>query len=173
MFLKEVSSAQQGCVYLINTVILWEIIAIKKMFSVWIYCKILFISVLQRCIFSIITAVFSVTWSSEIIIICSRNISDYYQWWKQLCFQIFFWKPWCILFFRILWWIERSKEQNLLEIEIFCNNINVCADTFDQMNASLLNNTRICFPPKYLTDPKLLNSVYVCSISSCTMFKLP
>ncbi len=47
----------------------------------------------QSCIFSIITPVFSVTWSSEIIIICcSRNISDYYQWWKQLYCWIFLWK---------------------------------------------------------------------------------
>ncbi len=39
----------------------------------------------QSCIFSIITPVFSVTWSSEIILIyCSRNISDYHQGWKQL-----------------------------------------------------------------------------------------
>ncbi len=35
-----------------------------------IYCKMSFISVMRSCIFSIITPVFSVTWSSEIIIIC-------------------------------------------------------------------------------------------------------
>ncbi len=60
-----ISSAHQGWIYLIkNTVKLWNIIRIELNFSMWI-----FISVMRSCIFSIITAVFSVTWSSEIIII--------------------------------------------------------------------------------------------------------
>ncbi len=42
----------------------------KQAFSMWIYVKMSFISVMRSCIFSIITPVFSVTWSSEIIIIC-------------------------------------------------------------------------------------------------------
>ncbi len=42
-------------------------------------------------------------------------------------------------FFWILWWIERSKEQHLFEIENFYNIINVFIVTFDHMNASLLN----------------------------------
>ncbi len=50
-------------------------------------------------------------------------------------------KPWDI-FFKILWWIERSKEQHVFEVEIFYNitllYINV---TFDQFNASLLNKS--------------------------------
>ncbi len=33
------------------------------------------------------------------LICCSRNISDYYQCWKQLCCWIFLLKLWCILFF--------------------------------------------------------------------------
>jgi len=45
-------------------------------------------------IFSIITPVFSVTWSfrnqSNVMIWCSRNIF-YYQCWKQLCCLIFLW----------------------------------------------------------------------------------
>jgi len=45
--------------------------------------------------------------------------------------------------------MERSKEQNLLEKEIFYNVINV---TFDQLNALLLNKRF-----KNLTDPNLLN----------------
>ncbi len=40
------------------------------MFPIVIYCKMKFIPVMRSCIFSIITPVFSVTWSSEIIIIC-------------------------------------------------------------------------------------------------------
>ncbi len=83
---------------------------------------------------------------SNMLICCSRNISDYYQCWKQLCCPIFLWKPWCILFFTILWWIESSKEQHLFETEIFCNIINVFTVTFDQFNVS---------SQKTLTDPKL------------------
>jgi len=43
-------------------------------------------------------------------------------------------------FFIILWWIESWKEQHFIEIEIFCIIINVNTVTFDQFNASLLNN---------------------------------
>ncbi len=68
---------------------------------------------------------------SNMLICCSRNISDYYQCWKQLCCTIFLWKLWYILFFRIHRWIESSKEQHLFEIEIFCNVINVFIVTFD------------------------------------------
>ncbi len=53
---------------------------------------------------------------NNMLICCSRNISDYYQCWKQLCCTIFLWKPWYILFFRIHRWIESSKEQHLFEI---------------------------------------------------------
>ncbi len=41
----------------------------KQRFSMWKYCEIKCIPVMCSCIFSIITPVFSVTWSSEIIII--------------------------------------------------------------------------------------------------------
>ncbi len=71
------------------------------------------------------------------LICCSRNIY-YYQCWKQLS---------CMLnifvihsFFRILWLIESSKEQHLLDREIFWN-ITMCFFiiyffklTFDQFN---------------------------------------
>ncbi len=53
---------------------------------------------------------------SNMLICCSRNISDYYQCWKQLCCPIFLWKRWYILFFRLHRWIENSKEQHLFEI---------------------------------------------------------
>ncbi len=84
---KEVSSVYQSCIYsLKNTgiaaIILWHIITISNN---WFYVNILYTIIDCCCIFSIITPVFSVTWSSEIIIICcSRNISDYYQYWKIL-----------------------------------------------------------------------------------------
>ncbi len=76
---------------------------------------------------------------NNMLICCSRNISDYYQCWKQLCCSIFLWKLWYILFFRIHRWTESSKEQHLFEIEIFCNIINDFTVTFDQFNASFMN----------------------------------
>ncbi len=77
---------------------------------------------------------------SNILIYCSRNISDYYQCWKQLCCTIFC-GNWYILFFRIHRWIESSEEQHLFEIEIFCN-INVFTVSIDQFNACLLGMVR-------------------------------
>ncbi len=65
-------------------------------------------------------------------ICCSRNVSDYYQCWKQLCLFIFLWKRWHIL--RFLWWIESSKEQHLFEM--FCNIINVGISADKQLIAS-------------------------------------
>jgi len=64
--------------------------------------------------FSIITTVFSVTWSfrnhSIILIFCSRNIS-YYRFWKLWRLIFLF-----IIHFRIPWWIESSKEQHLFKM---------------------------------------------------------
>jgi len=40
---------------------------------------------------------------------------------------------------------ESSKEQHLFEIEIFCNIINIFTVTFDQFNASFLNERSIPF----------------------------
>ncbi len=54
---------------------------------------IIFIPVMKSWIFSIITPVFSVTWSfrnhTNMLICCSRNISDYYQHWKKLTSLLF------------------------------------------------------------------------------------
>ncbi len=49
-----------------------------------------------------------------------------------------------VRFFRILWWVESSNEQDLFEIEIICNN-NVFSVTFDSFNASFLNKSIIVF----------------------------
>ncbi len=56
---------------------------------------------------------------SNMLICCSRNISDYYQCWKQLCCPIFLCNLRYIFFFRILWWIESSKEQHLFIINVY------------------------------------------------------
>ncbi len=97
----------------------------------------------QSCIFSIITPVFSVTWSSEIIKICwfaaqlsvINNGSFYYSCFLQLNNYDLF-----------LWWIKG----NIINIFV----------TFDQLNASLLNKSII-----YLfnhTYPKLWNGISWC-----------
>ncbi len=114
------------------------------------------------CIFSIITSVFSVAWSSEIILIywfaaqetfliiinvensCGNCDAFYFS----LMFFLLF-----VFFYLIHRWIESSKEQHLFEVEIFCNIIHVFTVTFDQFNASLLNRNMNVFQ-KNLTDCK-------------------
>ncbi len=75
-----------------------------------------FIPVMQSWIFSIITPVIRVTWpcrnDSNMLIWCSRNISDYYQCWKQLrCFIFFFDKCLCCHFWATI--ILRYVENNV------------------------------------------------------------
>ncbi len=97
---------------------------LKQLFSMWISVKIKFISVTAQRFqhhYSSLQCHMIFRNHANMLICCSRNISDYYQYWKQLCCTIFLWKPWTILFFRIHRWIERSKEQHLFEIEIFSN----------------------------------------------------
>ncbi len=43
--------------------------------------------------------------------------------------NIFVGKRDAFMFFRIIWWIEMSKEQCLFEIKIFCNIMNVFFDS--------------------------------------------
>ncbi len=45
------------------------------------------------------------------------------------------------IFFRLLWWIQSSKEQHLFEIEMFCNIIKIFTVTIDHFNATLLNRS--------------------------------
>ncbi len=104
---------------------------------------------------------------NNMLICCSRNISDYYQCSKQLCCTIFLWKLWYILFFRIHRWIESSKEQHLFEIEIFWNIINVFTVTFDQFNASLMIKSINFFQQKK-REKNLLNSIFrLIRLKSC------
>ncbi len=102
---------------------------------------------MRSCIFSIITAVFSVTWSSEITLICWFAAQETFliiiNVENSCAAQYVLWKPWYILFFRIHRWIESSKEQHLFEIEIFCNIINVFTVTFDQLEIAALMNKSI------------------------------
>ncbi len=56
-----------------------------------------------------------------------------------------------ILFFRIFWWVECSKEQHLFEIEIFCNITNMFIA--NHFNKSLLNKSQIK-KQKILLSPK-------------------
>ncbi len=145
----QVSSAHQGCIYLIKntvkTVKLWNIITILNSCFLYEYivkCNLFLWSKLYfQHHYCSLQCHMIFRNHYNMLICCSRNISDYYQCWKQLCCPIFLWKPWYILFFRILWWIESSKEQHLFEMEIFCNILNVFTVTFDQLNECFLNKS--------------------------------
>ncbi len=61
----------------VKALILWNIYYNSKYrFSILMYLKMLFIPVMQRWIFSSITPVFSVTWSSKIIWICWFGVQE-------------------------------------------------------------------------------------------------
>ncbi len=88
----------------------------------------------------------------------SRWSRNYY--WKQLCFLIFLWKPWYV--FRIIWWMESSKELLLFKKEFLCNIRNVFTVIFYQFNISSLNSESsftfiIIIIFKNQTHPKRLN----------------
>ncbi len=109
------SFTHQTCIYLIkntvNTEILWNIITILNNSFLFEYIVKLYLFLwFQSCIFSIITPVFSVTWSfrnqSNML-----KISDY-QYSKQINIL---WKPWYIFVHDSLM-NRRSKEQHLFEI---------------------------------------------------------
>ncbi len=91
------------------------------------------------CIFSIITPVFSVTWSSEIILICWFAAQETFL--IIINAEIRFAAQYFCGNGDKLHFHESSKEQHLFEIEIFSNIINVFAVTFDQFNASLMNKS--------------------------------
>ncbi len=73
---------------------------------------------------SIITPVFSVTWffrkKSNMLIYCSRNISYYYQCWKQLCCIILLWKFW-YFFFLSEFLNEYKVQKKSIYVNMFCN----------------------------------------------------
>ncbi len=68
-----------------------------------------------------------ITWSFRnhfnILICCLRNICFIMIYVENSCL-IFLWKQ-CSIFFRILWWIERLKEQHLFKIDFSFGNINL------------------------------------------------
>ncbi len=81
---------------------------------------------MRSCIFSIITPVFSVTWSSEISTIywfatkkIYENITVIAE--NSCAASCFFENHY--IFFRIIWWIKSPKEQHLFEIENMKNSI--------------------------------------------------
>ncbi len=94
---------------------------LKELFSMWIYCQMSFVPVISCLIQS------SVSHDPlEIIIICWFDAQE-----KNLIIinvenQFYF-------IFRILWWIESSKEQHLYDTEHFCMIVNVFTITFVQV----------------------------------------
>ncbi len=120
----------------------------------------------QSCIFSIITQVFSVTWSSEIIIICKFAARETFL----IIIDVensraaqYFCGNWCILFFRIHRLIESSKEQRLFKTEIVYHIINVFTCTFYQFFHSSSDELKYLFiyliksQSQNIQQPKLLN----------------
>ncbi len=70
---------------------------LKYLFSMWIYWSKLYF----QHHYSSLQCHMIFRNHSNMLICCSRNISDYYQCWKQLCCTVFLCKPWNIKFFRI------------------------------------------------------------------------
>ncbi len=102
-------------------------------------------------IFSIITPVFSVTWSSEIILICWFAAQETFLIIinvENSCADEYFCGNWYILFFRIHRWKESSKQQHLFVIKICWNIINVFTVTDEQLNASSMNKSFKFFQQK-------------------------
>ncbi len=81
--------------------------------------------------FSIITPVFSVTWSSEIILICWFSTLSTLK--TVVLLHIFLKK---VIFFRIPWSIENKKNSIINDFTV----------NFDQLNASLLNKCVLLAP---------------------------
>ncbi len=132
VFLKE----DQGSIYLIintvKTVIFWNIISISnKCF----YCNI-FVNVIYSCDAALNIQHHSSSLQchmifrnhSNILIYCSRHISDYYQCYYQnsFCFFIFLWKLWCIFQDSL----TNRTFKKCFKLEILCNIINVFAVIF-------------------------------------------
>ncbi len=93
------SYAHQGCIYLIkSTVKTVKYYNMNKLhFKIYSIRKQVFLIVIQcHMIFRN---------HSNILIYCSRNVSDYYQCWKQFEAQ-YFSKNQDEFIFRIFWWIE-------------------------------------------------------------------
>ncbi len=111
-FLKDISYAHQGCIYLIENTVKQFNCEILLQFKISVFYFNIFENIIYSCVgkaeFSAaITSAFSVTWSfrnpSNMLICCSRNI--YYHCWKQLFCLILLRKLW-YNFFCIFWWIE-------------------------------------------------------------------
>ncbi len=85
----------------------------------WIYCKNVMYSCDEICIFSIITPVFSVTWSSEIILIfwfaAQETFLIIINVENSCAAEYVCGKLWHYLFFRIHRSIKSSKEQHLFD----------------------------------------------------------
>ncbi len=139
---KEVSSAHQGWIYLIKNTVknLKYYCNLKEMFYMWIYVqKRLFFFLWSNCIFSIITPVFRVTWSSEIIIICWFAAQETFliiiDVENSCAAKYFCWSsdPFYCIHFQYL-----MNRKHLFKIE---NILNIFTITFEQFNASLLNKS--------------------------------
>ncbi len=98
---------------------------------------------------------------SEIILICWSAAQETFliniNVWKRLCSLIFFIMETVIFFFRILWWIERYRDQHLFEIEIICNFINVLLSILINLMCPRWIKVLISLKNTHTADPKHLN----------------
>ncbi len=95
----------------------WMDLHANNIYCISIYClkmTIFYLNIFlhdQSCIFSIITPVFSVTWSSEIILICLFAAQKHFLllWMLKKVVLLHIFVETVIHFFRILWWIEQEQ----------------------------------------------------------------
>ncbi len=127
--------------------------------------KLSFISVMRSCIFSIITPVFSVTWSSEIIIICWFAAQETFLIIinvENSCAAQYFCGNWCILFFRIHRWIERTALIRNITLQSLLINLThswwstvlICWFVFNYpklLNGSVSQFPKKCFSKDHVT----------------------
>ncbi len=111
--------------------------------------------------------------------IYSWKLNILLSYWKQCC--IIFFMEMVILFFRILWWIQSSKETHLFETEILCNILNISTVTFTNwmhLFTNIWHMYKLCYTKlnmspknKYTASKKdsfLKKSIYHCS-TICVM----
>ncbi len=107
----------------------------KINFSILIYFKLLSIPVIAKSWVSHgLSEIILISWSEKHFL---RNIS--YSMFKTVLLL----KISLETIFRILWWIECSKEQHLFEIQIFCNILNIFTVTFDHLKEAFTQKWKL------------------------------
>ncbi len=90
--LKEVFSAYQGCIHLIKNTVesVKHYYNLKQLFSIWTVIYFCDTQLYFQHHYSSLQCHMIFRNHNNMLIYCSRHISDYYQCWKQLCCTIFY-----------------------------------------------------------------------------------